>query len=142
MSETRRESSRRGLPDLFDWAEGLPGLLGWPQINPRGIRVEEYAKDGRYVIRAELPGVDPDKDVKVHVDEGILTIQAERREEHREQGRSEFRYGTFTRRLPLPPGADEAQVRARYEAGILEVTVPMGERQREVREIPVQRGGT
>lgn len=142
MSESRRESSRRGLPDLFDWAEGLPGLLGWPQINPRGIRVEEFARDGYYVIRAELPGVDPDRDISVQVDEGILTIQAERREEHHEQGRSEFRYGTFTRRLPLPPGADESRVSARYEAGILEVTAPTGEKRSEVREIPIQRGST
>lgn len=139
MTEHRRDTGRRGLPDLFDWAENLPGLLSWPpQMNPRGIRVEEYVQDGRYVVRAELPGVDPDRDVHIQVENGVLVIQAERREEHRDEGRSEFRYGTFTRRIQLPPGTDESQVVAKYTAGILEVTLPVSERRQEARRIPIQ----
>ncbi|HEX5495235.1 MAG TPA: Hsp20/alpha crystallin family protein [Mycobacteriales bacterium] len=137
-TEPRREV-RRGLPDLFDWAEGLPGMLGWPQINPRGIRVEEGAEDGHYLVRAELPGIDPDRDVSVQVDQGVLAIEAERREERREAGRSEFRYGTFTRRIPLPRGADEAGITARYVGGILEVSVPIRGRRDEARSVPVSR---
>lgn len=137
-TEPRREA-RRGLPDLVDWAEGLPGMLGWPQMNPRGIRVEEYSADGRYVIRAELPGVDPGRDLRVQVDQGMLIIEAERREERRDTGRSEFRYGSFTRRVPLPQGVDEPGITARYSAGILEVAVPLGERTGDVRTVPVTR---
>lgn len=138
-TEPRREA-RRGLPDLFDWAEGIPGWLGWPQANPRGIRVEEFTRDGHYVVRAELPGIDPERDVTVRVDENALVVEAERREERRDTGRSEFRYGSFTRRLSLPQGADPAAVTARYDDGILEVSVPLSGRQPESRSVPVQRG--
>lgn len=138
-TEPRREV-RRGLPDLFDWAEGLPGMLGWPQISPRGIRVEEGKQDGHYLVRAELPGVDPDRDVSVQVDHGVLAIEAERREERRDVGRSEFRYGSFTRRIPLPQGADESSITARYIGGILEVSVPMSEQVHQARSVPISRG--
>lgn len=137
-AELRREM-RRGFPDLFDWAEGVPGMLGWPQFNPKGIRVEEFMRNGHYVVRAELPGIDPDRDVTVRLDEGILAIDAERREEHRDHGRSEFRYGSFSRRIPLPPGTDESKVHARYKGGILEVSVPVTEQRREARTVPVER---
>ena len=60
------------------------------------------------VVRAELPGVDPEKDIDVTVEDGVLTISAERREstEKKEDTsyRSEFRYGSFVRRLPVPRG--------------------------------------
>ncbi len=85
--------------------------------------------------------MDPDSDISVEVDNGMLVIQADRKEERRERGRTEFRYGTFTRRVALPEGADESNVNARYDAGILEVTVPLTEKRAEARQIPVQRTG-
>jgi HSP20 family protein len=65
--------------------------------------------------------------VELTVDNGVLTIKAERREERKESGRSEFRYGAFTRSVTLPAGADEDAVTALYNDGILEVRVPIKE---------------
>ena len=92
------------------------------------IRVEEFREDGALVIRADLPGIDPDKDVELTVADGMLVIRAERREEekHEDKGyvRKELRYGSMSRSLPLPAGVTEADITATYKAGILEVRVP------------------
>ena len=95
------------------------------------IRVEERHEDDKVVIRAELPGVDPDKDIDITVVDGALEIRAhrEQREETTESGhtRSEFRYGSFMRRVPLPSTATDTDVTATYHDGILEVEVPVAE---------------
>jgi HSP20 family protein len=110
------------------------------------IRVEEEAREGQWCIRAELPGVDPERDIDISVAEGVLSIRAERRQEERAEDqegfRSEFRYGSFYRSLPLPPDATAEDVKASYRDGVLEITVPVpqpapGETAR--RRIPVDR---
>ena len=73
------------------------------------------------------------------VEGDYLTIHGERREETREKNRSEFRYGSFSRSLRMPPGADAASVQATYRDGILEVVVPIGE-ERPHAKVPVVRG--
>jgi HSP20 family protein len=92
------------------------------------IRVEEYREDGTLVVHADLPGVDPDKDVELTVSDGILHIEAERREEEKreEKGylRQEVRYGSFSRSLPLPAGVTEADITATYKDGVLEIRIP------------------
>ena len=80
------------------------------------------------MIRADLPGIDPEKDVEVTVAGGTLHIEAERREEQRreEKGyvRRELRYGSLSRSLPLPQGVTAADITATYKAGVLEIRVP------------------
>jgi HSP20 family protein len=92
------------------------------------IPVDEYQEDGTLVVRAELPGIDPDKDVELTVTGDLLHIKAERREEEHGDGtgyvRQEMHYGSFTRTLPLPHGVTEADVKASYKDGILEIRVP------------------
>ena len=92
------------------------------------MRLEEYVEDDTCVIRAELPGVDPDKDIDISLADGVLRLRAqreERSEEERPDGyRSEFRYGRLARDIRLPDGVDESQVTARYQDGVLEVRVP------------------
>ena len=70
------------------------------------MRVEEFVEGDTCVIRAELPGIDPDKDVEISVSDGIMHLQAvrrERSEDERPDGyRSEFRYGSLERRFRLP----------------------------------------
>lgn len=105
------------------------------------IPVETFTKDGQYVVRADLPGVDPDKDIEVKVDGDVLTIHGERRSEEHDQGHSEVRYGSFTRSMRLPKGASASEVVARYDAGVLEVTVPMKEAPAEPIKVAVQRAG-
>jgi HSP20 family protein len=102
--------------------------------------VEDFVRDDSYVIRAELPGIDPEKDVEVTVADGILTIKAERREERADKHHSEFHYGTFSRSVTLPAGADEEHVEAIYGHGILEVTVKLAadKADKTVRKIQVR----
>jgi HSP20 family protein len=122
----RRE--RPMFAELVDWLEGgFPSLPVRPFAGSHVMRVEDYVEGDQYVLRAELPGIDPDNDVELTVDNGVLTIKAERREEKKESGRSEFRYGAFTRSVTLPAGADEDAVTALYNDGILEVRVPIKE---------------
>jgi HSP20 family protein len=122
MALTRWEPFALDLPDrwkkLFDIDMDVDCVL----------RVEEVHEDGTLVIRAELPGVDPDKDVDVSVSDGVLHIGASRSEKSEKKDaksyRSEFRYGTFSRDLTLPKGVDSRAVKAEYKDGILEVRVP------------------
>jgi HSP20 family protein len=135
---TRRQS--RHFPDLFDWMES-PMTLFRPMLG-QGMRMEDYVRNGDYVVRAELPGVDPEKEVEVSVSDGMLSIRAERKEEEIDKSHSEFRYGVFTRQIALPPGADEDHVEASYDKGILEVVVAIKKEdaQRPEKRISVKRG--
>ena len=114
------------FPGLVDWLESP--WAGPPQFTAaQSFRVEEVARDNRYVIRAELPGLDPEKDIEVTVEGSTLTIHAERRQQDNEPYRSEFRYGSLTRLVTLPAKVDAKDVTARYERGVLEVSVPAPE---------------
>ena len=125
---TRTEPERRaGAPGLLGWLERelsiLPGLRAFEA--DRIMKCEEYREPGRFVVRAELPGIDPDRDVEVTVDDGLLRIRAHRREERKERCRSEFFYGEMVRTLLLPSGTDEKAIGATYRDGILEISVPV-----------------
>ncbi|GGX60281.1 Hsp20/alpha crystallin family protein [Streptomyces minutiscleroticus] len=114
------------LPDLFDWLEsGLPGFPARHGAPVHGIRIEEQLTDDAYLLRAELPGLDVEKDVRIDVTHDVLSLRAERGEETRERHHTEFRYGTFARSVRLPAGARVDEVRAEYKDGILTVTVPL-----------------
>jgi HSP20 family molecular chaperone IbpA len=116
------------FPRLMDWFDNLlPTDVTWRGFDRAAIKVEEFTRDGKFVVRAELPGIDPAADVDVSVTDGMLTIRAERKEEHTEDRRSEFSYGRFVRTLTLPSGVDESAITAEYKDGILEVSVPMPE---------------
>lgn len=106
------------LPDVFGWLES-----SWPFMT-NSVRVEEFTEDGKYVVRAELPGFDPEKDIDVSAEHGQLVLTAERRQQEHGRGHSEFHYGAFSRTLPLPAGARAKDISARYVDGILEVTMP------------------
>ncbi len=134
MATLVRPGPRSLLPELFDWLESP-----FATLRPQMIRLEEYTEDGRYVLRAELPGIDPDKDVEITVSDGVLTIHGERKEEEKEGRRTEFRYGSFTRSVTLPAGADENDINAVYEKGILTVTVGLKEAATEKHKIKVER---
>lgn len=133
--------ARRSSPvsELLDWLESSPtlGLATMRNI----IRVEDFMDGRDYVVRAEMPGIDPDEDVEVSLEGDLLTIRGERREEERDKHHSEFRYGSFTRSVRLPGGAKRSDVTATYDAGVLEVRVPVGDIAEETTKIPVQRTG-
>ena len=102
------------------------------------FRLEEATRDNRYVIRAELPGLDPENDIEVTVDGRTLTIRAERRHQDSEPYRSEFRYGSLARVVTLPARAGAADVTARYGKGVLEVSVPVRVAEPEGTRIPIE----
>jgi len=105
------------------------------------LRVEEFRDNGSLVVRCELPGIDPDEDVEITVRDQMLRIQAERKQEEKTETaggyRSEFHYGSFGRVIPLPPGATEEDVKAKYKDGILEVRVPINTKRIEGAKVPV-----
>jgi HSP20 family protein len=117
------------FPDLVD-------LSLFPFVEPV-IRIEEYHKDDQYVVKAEIPGVDPAKDIAITTEDGLLRLSVVRVEETKESGRTEFRYGTFHRTVALPPGAKEDSICACYANGILEITMKLGDPAHAGRAIPV-----
>ena len=131
----------RGLLERGSWRLRSPIDHG---PSESALRVEEYTEEDARVVRVELPGIDPEKDVEISASDGLLHIRVERREQQTEQSRgsfrSEFRYGSFTRDLPLPPGAGEQDVRAEYKDGILRVRVPVGESASPGHRIPISQG--
>jgi HSP20 family protein len=95
------------------------------------MRVDEYTEGHDLVVRAEVPGVDVEKDVEITLADHRLHIAAERREqeetEQRGFHRRELRYGRFTRDVHLPDGVSESDVSATYADGILEIRVHLPE---------------
>jgi HSP20 family protein len=92
--------------------------------------IDVVETDDAIVLKAELAGLDP-KDINIEVQDNVLTVSGERRfqEEVKEDKyyRIERRYGSFSRSLALPPTADESKVEAKYDNGVLEITVPKAE---------------
>ena len=128
------------LPDLSDWFEMLTPTPWRSMPGLHGIRIEEAEEEeGKYVIKAEIPGIDPDKDLEVTVGDGLLSLRAERTERTTEKQRSEFRYGSFSRTVRLPRGADESKLAANYTDGILTITVPIDETKKPAQKIAVTR---
>ncbi len=97
-----------------------------------------------YVLHADLPGVASD-DVKIEIDENVLTVSGERRSqrEHRRDGyqRIERASGAFARSLTLPRDIDPARISARFADGVLEVRIPRPEQRKPLR-VPIETGAT
>jgi HSP20 family molecular chaperone IbpA len=130
---------RNPLAEVLEWLESEPSLSVRGGDRAPYIPVEDYVEEGTYVLRAEMPGIDPDKDVSLTVQDGILTIQAERQEETRERNRREFQYGSFTRSIALPAGTRAEDVQASYVDGVLELRAPVEGETEQPTRIPVQR---
>jgi HSP20 family protein len=128
-------------------------FLGWttPWTNvfegDRGtfIPLDVFARGKDLVVRAELPGIDPERDVEITVQDGMLHIRGERRMEERQEGdryfRLERRYGSFSRTIPLPEGVKEEDIQATYRDGVLEVVVPRAGELASGRRVPVKVAG-
>jgi len=141
--------TRRSLFDL-DWPTWMNQMApfertdAWmDRLNEAAIRVEEFEMEKNYVIRAEVPGIDPEKDVELSVAGGVLRLMVHRQKESHGSDarhyRSEFRYGSFTRLVALPVGASEEDVKAKYDDGILEVRIPLNGSQAHERRIPISK---
>jgi HSP20 family protein len=121
-----RELARleREMEDMFG------RLPAWPwSERERGWApaVDMVDRKDEIVLRADLPGLD-EKDIEVTVQDGMLTIRGERKEETEEKKEdyyySERTYGVFARTLPLPAGVEADKVKAIFKKGVLEVHLP------------------
>ncbi len=104
--------------------------------------VDLLEEEGQYVLRADLPGLG-EEDVKIEVEDHVLSISGERSSEHEHYGegyrRVERASGSFRRSLRLPEGIEEDAIEARFENGVLEVVIPKPEQRKPHRvEIKAQ----
>ncbi|MFE0699664.1 Hsp20/alpha crystallin family protein [Streptomyces sp. NPDC058872] len=139
----RRRSRFPEFPDVRDWFGDLPRFPMWRTAFGRhAIPIEVTSGEGRYVLKAELPGVDPDKDITITVDGDVLTVSAEHEESSETKDHSEFRYGSFERVVRLPETIDPEDVKAEYTDGILTVSVSIRQpRESRSHTVPVTRAG-
>ena len=90
-------------------------------------RVDIREEDKRFVIQADIPGVDP-KDIEISMDKGVLSIKGERASAHAEDNgkvtRVERLHGVFHRRFALPDSADADGISASGKHGVLEIAIP------------------
>lgn len=141
----RRRGQLEPLPSdfarLFDprnWPMNLfeeePMVADWRPA------VDLDEEDNEYTIRADLPGVDV-KDIDVSLEDGVLTLRGERREEHKKSENGRHRVerftGSFFRRMTLPEAADSDQVSAHFDQGVLSIRIPKSEK-KQARKIKVQ----
>jgi HSP20 family protein len=133
-----RRQHRSLFPEFSELFATFPSFSGLrPAFDTRLMRLEDEMKNGRYEVRAEIPGVDPAKDIEVTIRDGQLTIKAERSEKKEFDGRSEFSYGSFVRTVSLPAGANEEDVKATYDKGILTVSVAITEAKPAEKHVPI-----
>jgi HSP20 family protein len=116
---------RQALPQEFAWSPD----------------VEIFERNGRFNVRADLPGL-AKEDIKVHIVEGLLTIEGERKREveTKREGlyRSERSYGTFYRSIPLPEGSKVDQIQATFKNGVLEVALPLAVPEKTAKTVDVK----
>ncbi len=99
--------------------------------------------EDHYLLRADLPGMG-EEDVSIEINDNVLTVSGERRDEQQHQGqgwhRVERTFGRFSRSLALPEGVDADAVAASFDRGVLSIKVPKPE-QRKPRRIQIQADG-
>jgi HSP20 family protein len=132
-------SLMRRMAEELDRAMGEPsggqGERAWVPA------IEVTQRDNNYMVRAELPGLKPE-DVKLEITDDTIVLQGERKSEQEETKGgvhvTERRYGRFYRAIPLPEGAKADDARARFDNGVLEITVPTEEQRTGRRQIPIE----
>ena len=132
--EPAREMNRL-LSSFFEPTSG-PVMRRWSPA------MDVVETDDHYVLRADLPGVS-EGDVKIELDENVLTISGERKSAHKETKEGYYRveraYGSFSRMLTLPEGVDADGISANFDRGVLEVKIPKPE-PRKPRKVEISVG--
>lgn len=120
---------QRDMDDLFRRTFGslTSGLFGREFRGEWIPSMDSYMKEGKLVVRVDLPGIDP-KDIEVFVTGNVLTVKGERKADVEEKKAGfifhETSYGSFERTVTLPEGCDINKVHASYRNGVLELTMP------------------
>jgi HSP20 family protein len=105
--------------------------------------VDLVEAEDHFLLKADLPGL-TEQDVSIEVQDGTLTISGERRAEHESNERGWYRiersFGSFSRSLTLPDGVNADAITARFENGVLEVSIPKPE-ERKPRRVEISTNG-
>lgn len=125
----RPRSMMRPFRDMEDMVNRL--FADWPRLREEhggwNPSVDMIDRQDEVVLRADLPGMEQ-KDIDVTVQDNMITIRGERKEEREEKDKDyyccERTFGTFTRTMALPPSVDPEGVKATFKNGILEVRLP------------------
>jgi HSP20 family protein len=109
------------MPSLSGLRQGFPLAQG---LTP-SLDVKENEKE--LIVKAELPGID-EKDIDLTIHDGVLTLRGEKKgersDDHENYHIMERSYGSFQRAIRLPETIDEDKVEARFDKGVLTVTLP------------------
>ena len=108
--------------------------MGWtPQM-------DVFERGGNLIVHADMPGIKPE-DVRVNVNDGMLTISGERRHEHEHESggvhQCERGFGSFRRSISLPEGVDAESVTASFDNGVLEISMPSPPKAGQGRNVPI-----
>jgi HSP20 family molecular chaperone IbpA len=135
---------------FFEMDKDWESMFRFPRFFPEAREFEfrpsldATRTDGELVVKAELPGIDPAKDVEITIDEDFLTIEGEKSEQKEVKDADRYvherHYGKFRRRIPVPEGVSAENVAAAYKDGVLtvKVTLPELKTKIEPRKIPVE----
>lgn len=136
----------REIEDLFD---RYTSKLGWPSLGREAFSTTEWSPkvdisetDKAFTIKAELPEVRKE-DIKVNIENGMLSISGERKQEKEEKDKKFHRierfYGSFMRSFTLPGNVDAAQIKAEYKDGMLNLSLPKtAENKPKATEVKIQ----
>jgi HSP20 family protein len=111
---------RQGIDEMDRWWSRLTAPGEWSPA------IEAFQRGNEFVVRAEVPGMHR-KDLTIEAGDDSVTIRGERRQERQEDRDGVFwterSYGTFTRVIPLPPGAITESAKATFTNGVLEIVM-------------------
>ena len=103
-------------------------------------QMDIFERGGELIVHADMPGIKPE-DVRVNVSDGVLTISGERRHEHEHESggvhQCERGYGSFRRSISLPEGVNADSVKATFDNGVLEVSMPAPPKTTQGRNVPI-----
>jgi HSP20 family protein len=138
--QLHREMNRL-FDDFFSDFGASPLIAGRDGGNgARAIRMDYKDKGETIEIEAELPGVDED-DIDVELNDNLLTIRGERKDEEDKDGVSRRAYASFQRSMSLPFDADPDAIEAKFKNGVLKLTLPKPpELEARTKKIAVQKG--
>jgi HSP20 family protein len=149
MPSRRKQEPETAVTPFRREMESLLGDWRWPRLSDfwetelmSTPRIELSETDDEVVIRAQVPGIEKD-DLDIEVLDGSLNIRGETRQREEEKKRSlyrsEFRYGAFSRTIPLPTGVEPSKAEAKLESGVLELHVPKAdEAKKHARRIAIR----
>lgn len=153
-----RSGTGGGFPSMFNLRDQFDRMFdsmmrGWPapwrdapRLDMGGFdfapRVDTAETDTAYEVTAELPGVD-EKDIKIALEDNVLSISGEKKAEREEKKKdyvmTERSYGSFKRAFTLPDNVDADKIAAKFEKGVLKVTLPKtAPTPAKQREIPIK----